>query len=50
MKKPPESAQKSQQEKFIETARELDCEENEEQFEKTLKKIVPVSPKEKPNR
>ena len=35
----PES--KPQRDRFIETARELDCDEDEERFNETLKRIAP---------
>lgn len=52
MKSPPKPAQKqkSQKEKFIETAKEHGCDLSEEQFKKALKKIVVASTKAKPNR
>ena len=36
-----DNQQKSQSERFIETARELGCDESEERFEKVFRKIVP---------
>jgi hypothetical protein len=35
---------KSQKEKFIETARELGCDESPEAFDKAFSKIVPSKP------
>ena len=32
---------KPQRDRFIETARDLDCDEDEDRFNKTLKRIVP---------
>ena len=36
------NTKKSQRGRFIETARELECDEDEERFNKTLKRIVTV--------
>lgn len=42
-------SKKPQSEKFIETARELGCDESEEAFERTFAKVVPPKrPKAKP--
>jgi hypothetical protein len=35
---------KSQPERFIETARQLECDEDKEQFEEKLKRIAKVKP------
>ncbi len=32
---------KSQSDRFIETARELDCDEDEDRFNETLKRVAP---------
>ena len=39
--------EKSQRERFEETARELECDEDEAKFNATLKRIVPSKPVEK---
>ena len=36
---------KPQRERFEDTARDLDCDEDEERFNDTLKRIVPDKPK-----
>jgi hypothetical protein len=40
-KRTPKIKDKRQYERFVETARKLGCDENEEAFEQTFKKIVP---------
>jgi hypothetical protein len=40
-KKPPDPGEKSQRERFIETARELEADETGEAFERAFNKIVP---------
>ena len=37
---------KPQRDRFIETARELECDEDEERFNETLKRIVPKKDEE----
>ena len=39
---------KSQSERFIETARQLECDEDKERFEEKLGKIAKVKPKPQP--
>ena len=39
--------EKSQRERFEETARELECDEDEAKFNATLKRIAPAKPKPK---
>jgi hypothetical protein len=39
-KRTPKIKDKRQYEQFVETARELNCDENEETFERAFKKIV----------
>jgi hypothetical protein len=43
----PKPSKKTQYGRFVETARQLDCDEDEETFEQTFQKIVP--PKGKSN-
>ena len=38
--------QKTQRERFEETARELECDESEERFNETLKRVVKSKPKQ----
>ena len=38
--------QKPQRDRFIETAKELDCDEDEDRFNETLKQIVPKKDEE----
>ena len=40
------SKEKSQRDRFIKTARDLDCDEDEDRFNETLKRVVPKGPKE----
>ena len=40
--------QKSQRKRFEETARELECDEDEDRFNETLKRIAPKTENEKP--
>jgi hypothetical protein len=40
-KRKPKIADKRQYERFVETARKLDCDESEEAFENTFKRIIP---------
>jgi hypothetical protein len=48
MKKPqPSIQQKDQHKRFIETARELGCDEDKERFEEKLKGIATAKPKAK---
>jgi hypothetical protein len=37
----PKPSKKTQYGRFLETARKLDCDENEKAFEETFKKIIP---------
>jgi hypothetical protein len=46
--KPSEA--KSQHERFIETARALECDEDKERFEEKLKRIATAKPNPKPPR
>ena len=45
-KKMPKPKSESQSDRFIETARDLDCDEDEGRFNETLKRIAPKEPKE----
>ncbi len=48
---PPRDLSKDDQRKrFIETARQLECDENKERFEEKLKRIATVKPKPKPKK
>ena len=47
MKKNPKT--KPQRDRFIETARDLDCDEDEGRFNETLKRIVPKREEAKPD-
>jgi hypothetical protein len=49
-KRKPKITDKQQYERFIETARELDCNESEEAFDKNFRKIVPPKRKAVPAR
>ena len=40
-KRTPKNQDKREYERFVETARKLGCDENEEEFERAFKKIVP---------
>jgi len=40
-KQRPKKTDKAQYERFVQTARELRCDEDQEQFEKVFSKIVP---------
>jgi hypothetical protein len=40
-KRTPKNRDKREYERFVETARKLGCDENEETFERAFKKIVP---------
>jgi hypothetical protein len=44
----PHSEKKSQSEKFIDKARELECDEDEDRFNETLRRIAPKTENEKP--
>ena len=44
---PENPTTKSQRDRFIEKARELGCDEDEGQFNETLKRIAPKEPKER---
>jgi hypothetical protein len=50
MKKPPATQQRDQHQRFIETARQLECDEDKERFEEKLKRIATATPKPKPSR
>jgi len=41
----PQQTSKSQAERFIETARQLECDEDKERFEEKLKRIAKAKPK-----
>ena len=41
---------KSQSERFVETARELECDEDEGRFNETLRRVVKPPPKQEPAR
>jgi hypothetical protein len=41
----PSAAPKSQRDRFIEAARELECDDDKERFEQRLKKIAKAKPK-----
>lgn len=45
--KPTTSDETGQRDRFIETARELDCDEDEGRFNERLKRIVPKKSKER---
>ena len=47
MPKTPKPDDKPQSERFIETARELGCDEDEAAFDEKLKRIATVKPKPK---
>jgi hypothetical protein len=47
-KPPPETQQMEQHRRFIETARQLECDEDKERFEEKLKQIAAAKPKPKP--
>lgn len=42
----PESEQLKQSERFIETVRQLECDEDKERFEEKLKRIAKAKPSE----
>ena len=42
--------EKPQRDRFIETARELGCDEDEARFNETLKRVAKALPKEKPGK
>jgi hypothetical protein len=44
-KSPPSPQQSDQHRRFIETARQLECDEDKERFEEKLKRIATVKPK-----
>ena len=44
---PPAKADKTQRERFIETARELGCDEDEAAFDEKLRRIASAKPKRK---
>lgn len=46
MKKSPKTKTQTQRDRFIETARELGCDEDEDRFNETLKRIVPKKDEE----
>jgi hypothetical protein len=51
-KTPKPKTDKAQHQRFIETARELECDEDKERFEEKLKRIAtakPTSPKRSPS-
>jgi hypothetical protein len=48
MSKPPKDAPKTQHQRFVETARQLECDEDQERFEKKLGQIVKVKAQKKP--
>ena len=45
----PRSEKKSQLEKFIDNARELECDEDEDRFNDTLKRLMEAPAKKKPH-
>ena len=45
MTKPPKTKPMSQIDRFLETARQLECDEDQERFEKKLGKIAKAKPK-----
>ena len=51
-KKPDKETEKSQRERFIETARELDTDESGREFERAIQRIIigPRKPKARPAR
>jgi hypothetical protein len=46
-KQKPKPSKKTQYGRFVETARKLGCDESEESFEQTFKKIVPAKSRSK---
>jgi hypothetical protein len=48
MSKPSKDAPKTQHQRFVETARQLECDEDQGRFEKKLGKIAKAKPKAAP--